>query len=308
VSAPRRVKRPISGVLLLDKPYGMSSNHALQKCRWLLLAEKGGHTGVLDPLATGLLPLCFGEATKFAQRMLDADKRYTATLKLGVTMTTGDLEGEVVQVRPVTATRAEVDAAILRFTGDILQLPPMHSALKHEGKALYEYARKGIEIEREARPVTIHALDVLEFDADVLVLDVRCSKGTYVRTLAEDIGEVLGCGAHLTGLRRTGTAGFDLADAHSIEAFEAMELPARDATLLPTDCLVIDLPQIQLDAAATKRLTHGLSVRFPENSEIIPSLRLYGDTGNGLSTFLGLGELADCTLYPRRLLSTVVHA
>jgi len=308
MNKPRRIKRPVQGVLLLDKPYGMSSNQALQKCRWLLQAEKGGHTGVLDPLATGLLPLCFGDATKFAQRMLDADKRYTATLKLGVTMTTGDLEGEVVETRPVNVTRADVDAAVTRFTGEIDQLPPMHSALKFEGKALYEYARKGVEIERESRRITIHDLQVLRFEGDELVLDVRASKGTYVRTLAEDIGEVLGCGAHLTGLRRTGTAGYSLDAAISLEAFEAMELEGRDAALLPTDSLVADLPQIALTFDQTAKLTHGLSVRFPENNEIIPSLRIYGDVGDGLSSFLGLGELSDRVLYPRRLLSTVVHS
>jgi tRNA pseudouridine55 synthase len=304
----KRIKRPVHGVILLDKPLGMSSNQALQKCRWLLQAEKGGHTGVLDPLATGLLPLCFGEATKFAQRMLDADKRYTATLKLGATMTTGDLEGDVLMVRPVTVTRREVDAAIMRFIGNIEQTPPMYSALKHEGKPLYEYARQGIHIPREARAITIYGIDVRQFEADVLVLDVRCSKGTYIRTLAEDIGEALGCGAHLIGLRRTATAGFQLADAVDLAAFEAMTQAERDALLLSPDRLVEDLPAVTLDADRTLRITHGLSVRFPENDGIIDSLRLYGDTGDGCSSFLGLGELADHTLSPRRLLSTVVHS
>ncbi len=307
MSKPKRIKRPVHGVLLMDKPYGFSSNQALQKCKWLLEAEKGGHTGVLDPLATGLLPLCFGEATKFAQRMLDADKRYTATLKLGVTMTTGDLEGEVLETRPVSASRDDVDAVIRRFVGEIDQLPPMYSALKHEGKALYEYARKGIEIEREARHIVIYAIDVTYFEGDVLVIDVRASKGTYIRTLAEDIGEALGCGAHLTGLRRTGTAGFSLADAVALDDFEAMSQAERDSKLLPVDSLVIDLPALTLDAVRTAKLTHGLSVRFPENDEIIRSLRLYGDIGDGLPSFLGLGELINRELYPRRLLSTVVH-
>jgi tRNA pseudouridine55 synthase len=304
----KRIKRPVHGVLLLDKPLGMSSNQALQKCRWLLQAEKGGHTGVLDPLATGLLPLCFGEATKFAQRMLDADKRYTATLRLGMTTTTGDLEGEQLECRPVSATRAEVDRVLGHFIGDIAQTPPMYSALKHEGKPLYEYARQGIHIERESRPVTIYAIDVLDFTVDTLVIDVRCSKGTYIRTLAEDIGAMLGCGAHLTGLRRTATAGFSLAEASTISGFESLPLDQRDASLLPADSLVADLPAVYLDPERTGRLTHGLSVRFPENDGIIPSLRLYGDVGDGATSFLGLGQLSDQTLSPRRLLSTVVHS
>ncbi|HEY9104053.1 tRNA pseudouridine(55) synthase TruB [Chitinimonas sp.] len=304
----KRIKRPVHGVLLLDKPLGASSNQALQKCRWLLQAEKGGHTGVLDPLATGLLPLCFGDATKFAQRMLDADKRYVAHVKLGATTTTGDAEGEVLLERPVAVSRADVDAAVVRFTGPIMQVPPMYSALKHQGKALYEYARAGETIAREARPVTIYAIEVLAFEGEALVLDVRCSKGTYIRTLAEDMGELLGCGAHLTGLRRTATAGFKLEDAITVEQFEALELPERDALLLPADSLLADLPAVTLDAAATAKLTHGLSVRFSDNNGIIPGLRIYGDTGAGQPTFLGLGEAADQVLYPRRLLSTVVHS
>lgn len=304
----KRIKRPVHGVLLLDKPIGASSNQALQKCRWLLQAEKGGHTGVLDPLATGLLPLCFGDATKFAQRMLDADKRYLAHVRLGATTTTGDAEGEVLLERPVVVSRADVDAAVARFTGPIMQVPPMYSALKHQGKALYEYARAGETIAREARPVTIYAIEVLSFEGETLVLDVRCSKGTYIRTLAEDMGELLGCGAHLTGLRRTATAGFKLEDAITVEQFEALELAERDAMLLPADSLLADLPAVTLDAAATAKLTHGLSVRFSDNNGIIPGLRIYGDTGAGQPTFLGLGEAADHVLYPRRLLSTVVHS
>ncbi|GAB3242063.1 tRNA pseudouridine(55) synthase TruB [Chitinimonas naiadis] len=296
------------GVLLLDKPYGASSNQALQKCRWLLQAEKGGHTGVLDPLATGLLPLCFGDATKFAQRMLDADKRYVATLKLGETTTTGDVEGEVLQSRPVVVSRADVDAVVARFLGEIMQVPPMYSALKHQGKALYEYARAGQTIEREARCVTIYAIEVVRFEGDELVLDVQCSKGTYIRTLAEDMGELLHCGAHLTGLRRTATAGFRLEDAITVEAFEALTLEARDALLMPADSLLADLPAVTLDAAATAKLTHGLSVRFSGNDGIISGLRIYGDTGAAQPTFLGLGELTENILYPRRLLSTVVHS
>ncbi|WP_374701341.1 tRNA pseudouridine(55) synthase TruB [Chitinimonas sp. BJB300] len=295
-------------MLLFDKPYGASSNQALQKCKWLLQAEKGGHTGVLDPLATGLLPLCFGDATKFAQRMLDADKRYTASLRLGSTTTTGDLEGEVLLTCQVQVGRHQVDAAIQHFMGEYDQVPPMYSALKHEGRPLYEYARAGITIPRAARRITIYAIDVLGFDGENLVLDVRCSKGTYIRTLSEDIGERLGCGAHLTGLRRTATAGFRLEDALSLPDFEAMELAQRDARLLPTDSLVADLPAVTLDAMETDKLTHGLSVRFPSGDGIIDSLRVYGDTGECKPSFLGLAALTDHVLYPRRLLSTVVHS
>ncbi|MGQ5522400.1 tRNA pseudouridine(55) synthase TruB [Chitinimonas sp. PSY-7] len=295
-------------MLLFDKPYGVSSNQALQKCKWLLQAEKGGHTGVLDPLATGLLPLCFGDATKFAQRMLDADKRYTATLKLGSTTTTGDMEGEVLSTCPVQVARYDLDAAVQHFIGEYDQVPPMYSALKHEGKPLYEYARAGITIPREARRITIYAIEVLSFDGETVVLDVRCSKGTYIRTLSEDIGERLGCGAHLTGLRRTATAGFRLENALSLADFEAMELGGRDACLLPVDSLVADLPAVTLDATDTNKLTHGLSVRFPAKDGIIESLRVYGDMSGDKPSFLGLAALADHVLYPRRLLSTVVHS
>jgi tRNA pseudouridine55 synthase len=192
----------VHGVLLLDKPLGWSSNDALQKAKWLLRAEKAGHTGTLDPLATGLLPLCFGAATKFSQVSLDADKAYRATLRLGQRMSTGDLEGELVEERPVEVDRGRLDAVIAQFTGAIDQLPPMHSALKKDGKALYEYARAGQTVQRDTRRVIIHALDIVDWQDVQLVIDVRCSKGTYIRTLAEDIGEALGCGAHLTGLRR----------------------------------------------------------------------------------------------------------
>ena len=191
MSAPRRVKLPINGVLLLDKPYLLSSNTALQRARWLYSAAKGGHTGVLDPLATGLLPLCFGEATKFSSYLLDADKGYRATVKFGEVTTTGDIEGEVVLQRPVAFTLPQLQAAIAAHTGPISQVPPMYSALKHQGKALYEYAREGIEIKREARDVTIHRIDLISFDGTTAVIDVLCSKGTYIRTLVEDIGEQL---------------------------------------------------------------------------------------------------------------------
>jgi tRNA pseudouridine55 synthase len=222
---PRRV---VDGVLFLDKPLGLSSNNALQKARWLLKAAKGGHTGTLDPMATGLLPLTFGEATKFSQTLLDADKVYEATVLLGVTTTTADAEGEVLANAAVDATDADIEAALERLRGDIDQVPPMYSALKHHGKALYEYARVGIDIPREARRVTIHSLEFLAREGDSLKLRVACSKGTYVRTLASDLGALLGCGAHLTALRRTRIGPFELESSISLVDFEA--LPETDGT------------------------------------------------------------------------------
>jgi len=233
---PRQPRRALHGVILLDKPLGLSSNDALQKVRRLMRAEKAGHTGTLDPLATGLLPLCFGAATKFSQVSLEADKAYRATLKLGQTTTTGDGEGQVVQERPVQVDDASIASACAVMTGEIDQVPPMHSALKHEGRALYEYAREGIEIERKSRRITIHAIDIVGWQGDSLTLDVRCSKGTYIRTLAADIGEALGCGAHLSALRRTETGGFSQEQCVTLEALEAMsddERLARGACQSP---------------------------------------------------------------------------
>lgn len=262
------------GVLLLDKPIGLSSNDALQKAKWLLRAEKAGHTGTLDPLASGLLPLCFGAATKFSQVSLDADKRYTATLKLGVTTTTGDAEGEVLRERPVAVTPGQLDTALARFTGPISQVPPMHSALKHEGKALYAYARAGVTIEREARQVTIHALHLLEHAGDHVVLDVVCSKGTYVRTLAEDIGEALGCGAHLGALRRTGSGPLDVKQAVALEAFVAMTEAEREALLLPPDALLHDWPAIRLPAEEAGKFLSGMRRRIALSDAA--QVRVYG--------------------------------
>lgn len=294
-------KRKIDGVLLLDKPFGFSSNGALQKCRWLLSAEKGGHTGVLDPFATGLLPLCFGEATKFAQRMLDADKGYRATIKLGEVSTTLDGEGEITRSGDVTCDEIDVRRVLDGFLGPIDQVPPMHSALKFEGKSLYEYARQGVEIERAPRRIKIYAIDLIDFADDILVVDVRCSKGTYIRVLADDIGKTLGCGAYLTGLRRTQTAGFRLEDALTLTDFEAMELAVRDACLLPADVLLQDLPRLDLTPAEFERIRHGMTLNRPaEDGEY----RLYA---SGESTdnarFIGLGEVADHQLRPKRLLS-----
>jgi tRNA pseudouridine55 synthase len=297
----KRQKKNINGILLLDKPIGFSSNQALQKIKWLLKAAKAGHTGTLDPLATGLLPLCFGEATKFAHFLTDADKTYIATIKLGATTTTGDAEGEVLTTSAVNVSRNEFETACRQFTGEISQTPPMYSALKHEGKALYEYARAGVEIERQARLVTIHSIEVNSFAGDVAVITVTCSKGTYIRTLAEDIGKQLGCGAHLIGLRRTATANYQIAQAVTLEQFEAMSEEQRLAALAPPDSAVHYLPAITLDDDGAFYLLQGQAVW---RSGAIPSglLRLY----NEQQVFLGLGELQDDgKIAPKRLMQQV---
>jgi tRNA pseudouridine55 synthase len=247
----------VDGVLLLDKPGGMTSNHALQKARRLLNAAKAGHTGTLDPMATGLLPLTFGEATKFSADLLDADKSYRATLKLGVTTTTGDAEGEVTRRAAVDVKDEAIDAALVRYTGEIEQVPPMHSALKRDGRPLYELARAGIEVERAPRRVVIHRLQCVQRVGDEVTLDVECSKGTYVRVLAEDIGRALGCGAHLIALRRTRVGALDLDGAVTLEALEAMPIDARRETLQRADALLGSLPRVDLDEALAGRFRQG---------------------------------------------------
>jgi len=288
-------------VLLLDKPPGMSSNAALQKARWLFNAEKAGHTGTLDPMATGLLPLCFGEATKFSSTLLDADKTYEATVKLGITTDTCDAEGQVLATHPVSVTEAEVSAVLRRFTGAIEQVPPMHSALKRDGVPLYELARKGIEVERAARRVTIHGIEMLAWRGDSFDLRVACSKGTYIRTLAADIGNALGCGAHLAALRRTRVGSLDIAQAVTIETIEMLPAEQRDSLLQPTDALLAELPVERLSEADTARLLQGQPVRW--NSCIdMPSRqrRLFGPQG-----FIGLGECQeDGWLKPKRLIAS----
>ena len=297
------------GVLLLDKPLGLSSNDALQKAKRLFRAEKAGHTGTLDPLATGLLPLCFGAATKFSQISLDADKRYLACLKLGVTTTTGDAEGEVLLRCAVNVARPQFEAACARFSGEIAQVPPMHSALKRDGKPLYEYARAGIEVEREARAVTIHRLDIVEGDGDVWTVDVSCSKGTYIRTLAEDIGKALGCGAHLIALRRTGSGALTIEGAHTLEQLAAMNDTERDAALLPTDALLADWPVVRLGDADAGRFLSGLRRRVTLFDA--PNVRVYGPApqaspgGPESHVFLGGGHITAGELISTRLLSPV---
>ena len=291
--------RPLDGVLLFDKPLELSSNTALQKVRRLFQAEKAGHTGTLDPLATGLLPICFGEATKFSNALLDADKTYRAMLLLGQTTTTGDAEGEITAQQPVNVGQADVDAVLDRFRGEIRQLPPMYSALKHHGRPLYEYIRSGETIEREPRSVTIHALQLNSFSGSEMDITVRCSKGTYIRTLAEDIGAALGCGAHLIGLRRTAIAHFDLKDAHTLMQLEAMTDAERDACILPLQSLMPDMPRLELDAVQVQRLAQGqrlgLDTGLPDGR-----VSLLGPAG-----FIGVGLLQGRRLAPERLLSEV---
>jgi tRNA pseudouridine55 synthase len=294
---PRIPRRAVHGVLLLDKPLGLSSNDALQKTKRLYRAEKAGHTGTLDPLATGLLQVCLGAATKFAQAGLDADKAYRATLRLGQTRRGGDLEGEVLRERPVVIDRSAIDAVCAAFTGAIEQRPPMHSALKHEGRALYDYARAGIEVERAARRVHIHRIDVVDWRGDTLVLDVRCSKGTYIRSLAEDIGEALGCGAHLAALRRTASGALRVDDALSLDALAALDEAGRDARLLPTDSLLAGWPQVELDEAEAGRFLTGLRRRVVLADT--PSVRVYGPG----RAFLGSAHVTGGELIADRLLS-----
>jgi tRNA pseudouridine55 synthase len=270
----RRRWQHVDGVLLLDKPQGLSSNDALQKARRIFQAAKAGHTGTLDPMATGLLPVLFGEATKFSHLLLDSDKTYEATLLLGVTTTTGDAEGEILDRVPVAADESAIRAACARFVGEIRQVPPMYSALKHEGKPLYEYARQGIHIERPARDVTIHSLEVLRVAGAHLDIRVRCSKGTYIRTLAEDIGYALACGAHLTALRRTQTAAWSVQDACTLDALGALDGAARTARLMPIDALLAHLPRIDLSPEHAARFCHGQALRA--HSSTRGAVRVYG--------------------------------
>jgi len=274
----------------------------LQIVKRLFQAAKAGHTGSLDPLASGLLPICLGEATKFSHFLLDSDKSYRALVTLGSTTTTGDAEGDVIERSVVTTTQDELQAALKKMVGDILQVPPMYSALKHGGKALYEYARDGVEIAREARPVKIHAITLERFDGEQFEIVVSCSKGTYIRTLAEDIGKLLGCGAHLGGLRRLTTAHFNLKDAVTIEQLDQMSLEQRDEDLLGADAAIEDLPQISIDADSTFYLLRGQEV-WKSGLRMEGLFRIYSEEG----VFLGIGQQTSRgSIAPKRLLRQVV--
>lgn len=300
---PKVPRRALDGVLLLDKPVGLSSNDALIRAKRLYLAKKAGHTGTLDPLASGLLPLCFGEATKFSQDLLEADKTYEATMRLGIRTTTGDAEGDAIETRDVACDQAAVEAALAQFRGEIVQVPPMYSALKRDGKPLYEYARAGQTVEREGRQVTIHALALLACALPDVTFRVTCSKGTYVRTLAEDIGEALGCGAHLVMLRRTGVGALTLANSVTLDALSDALPDERDAWLQPVDALLSTFPSVQLDAEATRRFLHGQRLRLAElavDESVLCATRtrVYASEGR----LLGVARVGEGVLAPERLI------
>jgi tRNA pseudouridine55 synthase len=296
---PQRLpRRALHGVLLLDKPLGWTSNDALQKAKGMLRALKAGHTGTLDPLASGLLPICFGAATKFSQVSLDADKRYRATLALGERSSTLDGEGEIDPGSEPDFDRAALDAVLARFTGPIEQRPPMHSALKKDGRALYEYARDGVEVEREARAVTIHDIDIVGWEDRRLTLDVVCSKGTYIRSLAADIGDALGCGAWLAALRRTGSGALDVADALTLERLAEMTDDERLAQLKPADVLLADWPAVTLAAEEAARFLTGLRRRVAAADQ--RAVRVYAETPRA---FLGAAHITAGELIADRLLS-----
>ena len=298
----KRIRRNVSGIILLDKPLGFTSNAALQKVRWLLNAEKAGHTGSLDPLATGVLPLCFGEATKFSQYLLDSDKGYETVMQMGQTTNTGDAEGEVLQTREVTVGRADIEALLPRFRGQISQIPPMYSALKRDGQPLYKLARAGEVVEREARSVTIGRLELLECEGTRARLSVGCSKGTYIRTLVEDIGEALGCGAYVAELRRTQAGPFALAQTVTLEELEQAHAEggneALDRFLMPSDSGLQDWPLVCLSEHSAFYWLHGQAVRAPD----APQFGM-GRVQDHNARFIGIGEVSeDGRIAPRRLI------
>ena len=302
MSKPRKRGRDIHGVFLLDKPQGMSSNDIMQKVKRIFQANKAGHTGALDPLATGMLPICLGEATKFSQFLLDADKRYLVTAKLGERTDTSDAEGQIVETRDVNVKTPEILTALEQFRGDILQVPTMFSALKHNGKPLYEYARQGITVEREARPITIFELNFIEYNAPYLTLEVHCSKGTYIRTLVDDLGEVLGCGAHVTMLRRTAVADYPtekMLDWNALQALaESQDLSLLDTLLLPMDTAVAKLPALTLNENQTQGIGFGQRIKFDNPNRLQGQVRLFSHENR----FLGVAVIDENNVIrPQRL-------
>ena len=302
MSKPRKRGRDIHGVFLLDKPQGMSSNDIMQKVKRIFQANKAGHTGALDPLATGMLPICLGEATKFSQFLLDADKRYLVTAKLGERTDTSDAEGQIVETREVKVKTPEILTALEQFRGDILQVPTMFSALKHNGKPLYEYARQGITVEREARPITIFELNFIEYNAPYLTLEVHCSKGTYIRTLVDDLGEVLGCGAHVTMLRRTAVADYPtekMLDWNALQSLaEQQDLALLDALLLPIDTAVAKLPTLTLNESQTQGIGFGQRIKFDNLNRLQGQVRLFSHENR----FLGVAVIDENNVIrPQRL-------
>ena len=302
MSKPRKRGRDIHGVFLLDKPQGMSSNDIMQKVKRIFQANKAGHTGALDPLATGMLPICLGKATKFSQFLLDADKRYLVTAKLGERTDTSDAEGQIVETRDVNVKPPEILTALEQFRGDILQVPTMFSALKHNGKPLYEYARQGITVEREARPITIFELNFIEYNVPYLTLEVHCSKGTYIRTLVDDLGEALGCGAHVTMLRRTAVADYPtekMLDWNALQALaESQDLSLLDALLLPMDTAVAKLPALTLNESQTQGIGFGQRIKFDNLNRLQGQVRLFSHENR----FLGVAVIDENNVIrPQRL-------
>ncbi|MCD9556809.1 tRNA pseudouridine(55) synthase TruB [Photobacterium carnosum] len=309
--ARRRKGRPINGVILVDKPTGISSNDTLQKVKRIFFAQKAGHTGALDPLATGMLPLCFGEATKFSQFLLDSDKRYRVVAKLGERTDTSDSDGEVVETRAVNVERDQLEACIDRFRGTTDQIPSMYSALKYQGRKLYEYAREGISIPRESRKITVYSVELLRFDNNEVEMELHVSKGTYIRTIVDDLGEMLGCGAHVIYLRRIGVSNFPYDRMVTIEQLQAMLDQAKvdeiepgtvlDALLLPTDTAVQDLPEVNVTAEAAVHVLHG----NPVCAEVVPAEgTLVRITVAEAAEFIGVGTIdAKGMLAPKRVMA-----
>ena len=299
VDASRLPRRRVDGVLLLDKPTGLTSNAALQRAKRLYRAEKAGHTGTLDPLASGLLPLCFGEATKFAQSLLDARKEYVATLRFGIATSTGDSEGATIAKSAAEFTRPELERALVQFVGPIRQVPPRHAALKHEGRAYYEYARAGVEIPRVPRDIHIGAIEILAFSLPTITLRVECGKGTYIRVLAEDLGAALDSCAHLTALRRMASGRFTLEGSVTLAALEAIDDPAaREALLLPVECLVTSMPRLDVGADDARALTQGRAVTVAASG--VGRHRCHA----AASGFLGVVDLVDGVIRPVRMMRT----
>ncbi|MCT6700214.1 tRNA pseudouridine(55) synthase TruB [Rheinheimera sp. 4Y26] len=304
-------RRPVNGILLLDKPLEVSSNGILQRIRWLYQAEKAGHTGALDPLASGLLPICFGEATKFCQFLLDTDKTYEVTARFGVRTDTSDAAGEVISQKPIAFSQSELEAAVVRARGPQLQVPTMYSALKYQGQPLYKYARQGITVPREARPIEIFKFDLLSFDGQDARFVVHCSKGTYIRTLIDDLGETLGCGAYVTALRRIHVGPFNASqmrtEADLVPLNERQDWAGLDALLLPMDQALLGLPELIITPIQHQRLVHGQTVVLSDTefdslqaAATLDAVKLYTQTGQ----FIGIGAVAEQVLSVRRLLNT----
>lgn len=301
--ARRRKGRDIHGVLLLDKPTGMSSNDALQKVKRIFNAKKAGHTGALDPLATGMLPICFGEATKFSQYLLDSDKRYRVIARLGQRTDTSDSDGQIISERDVCITQSQLDTTLEQFRGDLQQIPTMFSALKHQGRPLYEYARQGITIPREPRPITVYELQFIRWDNNELELEIHCSKGTYIRTIIDDLGELLGCGAHVIYLRRLQVAKYPIEQMLTLESIQTQQdnIDGLIAQLLPMDSPVQDYPSLLITAEQGSDILLGRSVTVPEQMLDVQLVRIYSGTQEDVQ-FLGVGQLQQTKLSPKRLI------